>query len=457
MQTTQNFNAPGIHIVGGGLAGCEAAWQALKKNIPTYIYEMKKIQRSPAHHTENFAELVCSNSFKSMNESSTSGRLKAEMLKFDSIIISSAYKSKVPAGQALAVERTQLSKTVEDQLNSHPLFTRVDAEITELPSLAEMKKNNQYWIVATGPLTADGLSQYLKELLDPELTSLAFYDAIAPIISGDSIDMDIAFVQDRYGAEDTDGDYLNLPMNKEEYESFITEVKKAEYMPLHSFESTKYFEACLPIEVMAERGDETLRFGPMKPVGLMDVRTNEKPHAVIQLRKENGDGTMYSMVGFQTKMKWPEQKRVFTKIPGLKEAEFIRFGSVHRNTYFNSPKLLNKELATTKNPRLFLAGQITGVEGYTESSAVGILAGLFAATKINGEAFVPPPYDTIMGSLYQYVTSGCKGPYQPMNANFGLLPTVKKRMPKRDKKALQCSIAAQSFENYFVETFARTP
>lgn len=450
-------NSPGIHVVGGGLAGCEAAWQALQQNIPVYLYEMKKVKKSPAHQTENFAELVCSNSFKSMNESSTSGRLKIEMLALNSLIISSAYKSQVPAGQALAVERTQLSRHVEEALNSHSLFTRVDSEVIDIPTEQEMKNNNQLWVIATGPLTSDALSDHLKQLLDPSLTNLAFYDAIAPIVAGDSINMDIAFIQDRYGPEDDCGDYLNLPLNKEEYLEFIENVKTAEYMPLHSFESTKYFESCLPIEVMAERGIDTLRFGPMKPVGLVDKRTGTQPYAAIQLRKENGSGSMYSMVGFQTKMKWPEQKRVLSKVPGLEDAEFIRFGSVHRNTYFNSPKILQKDLSTLKNPRVFLAGQITGVEGYTESSAIGILVGLFAAAKYNETNFSPPPFDTVVGSLYQYVTMGCKGPYQPMNANFGLLPTIKKKMKKKEKKALQCSIATQSFESYFLEMFKRLP
>ncbi len=454
---TDTFKKPGLHIVGGGLAGSEAAWQAAHQGVPVFLYEMRDGKKStPAHKTSGLAELVCSNSFKSIRLNSVPGLLKFEMEQLNSVIIAAAKKAQIPAGQALAVDRLILSATVEEQLANTGCITRVAAEVTELPSKEEMEERGQAWILATGPLTSEPLYKYIQSNLLAESTDLAFYDAIAPVIEADSIDYEKTYFANRYEPEKDD--YLNIPLNKEIYDQFISDVQTAEYSPLHAFESTPYFEACLPIEVMAKRGPETLRFGPLKPVGLEDPKTGEIPHAAIQLRRENADATMFSMVGFQTKMKWPEQKRVFQKIPGLENAVFYRYGSVHRNSYLNSPKCLNENLSFCKNNRVFLAGQISGVEGYTESTAIGLLAGRLAAAMLEEAEFTLPPPSSVIGSLHHYVTKGVIGPFQPMNANFGLLPkleksdilkTGKKRMGRRDRRDLQCVLAKQKFEHYF--------
>jgi len=427
MQTSlDNFkNKPGLHIVGGGLAGSEAAWQAATQGIDVYLYEMRSEEVStPAHKTTGLAELVCSNSFKSLRLNSVAGLLKHEMELLDSVIIAAAKKTQIPAGQALAVDRLAMSAAVEQSLEQTGKVTRVNAEVKELPTKEQMIEHKQAWIVATGPLTADALYQYIQANLLEESTDLAFYDAIAPVIEADSIDYEKAYFANRYEPEKDD--YLNLPLDEKTYGEFIEDVQTAEYSPLHAFESTPYFEACLPIEVMAKRGKETLRFGPLKPVGLVDPQTGVIPHAAIQLRRENADATMFSMVGFQTKMKWPEQKRVFQKIPGLENAVFYRYGSVHRNSYLNSPKCLSPDLSFRRNARVFLAGQISGVEGYTESTAIGLLAGRLASALLSASGFSVPPEGSIIGSLHSYVTKGVIGPYQPMNANFGLLPRLTK-------------------------------
>ncbi|MFK7872881.1 MAG: methylenetetrahydrofolate--tRNA-(uracil(54)-C(5))-methyltransferase (FADH(2)-oxidizing) TrmFO [Oligoflexales bacterium] len=439
---------PTIHIVGGGLAGSEAAWQCLQNNCKVVMYEMRPLQQTPAHKTGGLAELVCSNSLKSKNPASAPGLLKQELRSLDSLILTSADQAEVPAGQALAVDREVLSHHVEQALTAHSDFTRVSKEIHSLPSIEEMENKNEAWIVATGPLTAEPLADFLRNLCGQE--SLAFYDAIAPILSTESINMDIAFRSDRYGTAG-EGDYINLPLNKEEYESFIQDVKDAEKMPLHKFESTGYFECCLPIEVMVERGDETLRFGPMKPVGLTDPRTGHRPWACLQLRQENKHGTMHSMVGFQTKMKWPEQRKVFSKLPGLEQAEFLRFGSVHRNTYVEGPEVMNADLSLKNHPRIFLAGQITGVEGYTESTCIGLLAGRLAAAKLHKTTFSIPPEDSVTGSLLRYVTVPQPGKFAPMNANFGLLPPIDKRKKegKSDRKARHADRIHKSFEAWY--------
>jgi methylenetetrahydrofolate--tRNA-(uracil-5-)-methyltransferase len=439
---------PHIHIVGGGLAGTEAAWQALQAGLPVTLHEMRPKVSTPAHKTGNLAELVCSNSMKSMLPHTAPGQLKAEMAAFDSLVIAAANIARVPAGMALAVDREVFSEAVTTRLAGHPLFTRVDEEVTTLPTPEELEARDEYWIVATGPLTSPALAKALEELTGGR-QRLYFYDAIAPVLAADSIDMTKAFRASRYG-EGEDGDYLNLPLTKDEYEAFIDAVLAAEYMPLHGFEDTKYFEACLPIEVMAERGRETLRFGPMKPVGLTDPKTGRWPWAVVQLRQENLDGTMFSMVGFQTKMKWPEQKRVFGLIPALADAEFLRFGSVHRNTYLKSPDVLAGDLSFKASPRVFLAGQVSGVEGYTESAAIGLLAGRSAAAKAQGKAFELPPRTTMIGALASYVTQGPLGDFSPMNANLGLLPAVDRRKgeSKADKKARQVGNAATAFSQY---------
>jgi len=410
---------------------------------------MRPVKMTAAHKTDGLAELVCSNSLKSLVEHSAPGQLKTDMTKLSSLIIEAAYHARVPAGMALAVDRLAMSAFVRERLSAQPLFTLEVGEISHIPTEEELTERNERWIVASGPLTSDGLSESLQKLCEGS-RRLHFYDAIAPVIEGDSIDRTIAFHASRYD-KGGDEDYLNLPLNKEEYEAFVDAVIAAEKMPLHAFEETKYFEACLPIEVMIERGRETLRFGPMKPVGLTDPRTGRWPYAAVQLRKENVDGTMFSMVGFQTKMKWPDQKRVFSMIPGLAQAEFLRFGSVHRNTYVNSPEVLNGDLSFKRNARVHLAGQITGVEGYTESAAIGLLAGRFAAAKSSETTFNPPPAESVIGSLYAYITKGIKGDYAPMNANFGLLPGVERKrgQSKEEKKMLQCQMAREAFDQWF--------
>lgn len=442
---------PVVHIVGAGLAGSEAAWQCVRQGIQVVLHEMRPTKSTEAHKTGRMAELVCSNSLKSTSESSAPGQLKFEMKAMDSLILSAAEKAAVPAGQALAVDRELFSGEIESRLQASGLFIRMDEEITELPSEAELIARNEIWIVATGPLTAAPLSAFLQSLFgNPE--NLYFYDAIAPTIAAESINMDEVFWGDRYG--EGDGDYLNLPLNQAQYDAFVREVAAAEKMPMHEFESAKYFQGCMPIEVMIERGPETPRFGPMKPVGFIDPKTGEQPWALVQLRKENKSGTMLSMVGFQTKMKWPEQKRVFGMLPGLAEAEFYRYGSIHRNTYVNSPLVLSPNLTLKANKRVLLAGQITGVEGYTESASIGLIAGRVAAGIIRGKEFKLPPVDSMIGGLLNYVTLGPPGEFQPMNANMGLLPRVKKQRSlrkKNERHELQCLNARNLFSSYTQE------
>lgn len=424
MQTAQPRDVvtgkPVVHVVGGGLAGSEAAFQVARCGIDVVLHEMRPVKMTAAHQTGNLAELVCSNSLKSMDECSAPGLLKTEMAAMDSLIIRAALKARVPAGQALAVDREAFAAAVKEGLIETGKVRISAGEVRELPADSEAAARNEYWILASGPLTSQPLAEAIQKLTGSS-QSLYFYDAIAPVLAADSIDMAHAFRADRYGEGDV-GDYLNVPLSREEYEAFIDAVIQSEKMPLHDFEEPRYFESCLPIEVMIERGRDTLRFGPMKPVGLTDPRTGRWPWAAIQLRQENLDGTMFSMVGFQTKMKWPEQKRVFSMIPALKEVEILRYGSIHRNTYLKSPEFLANDLSFKNSPRTFLAGQISGVEGYTESAAMGLLAGRACVAKITGEAFVMPPRETMIGALGHYVTFGCLGPYQPMNCNFGLLP-----------------------------------
>ena len=444
-----------IHIVGGGLAGSEAAWQVLSAGFPVTLHEMRPTQMTPAHKTGRLAELVCSNSLKSMSATSAPGLLKAEMVAFGSLVLRAANAAKVPAGQALAVDREIFSKFIEEALAGHANFTRLDHEVVALPTSAEMTARDEIWIVATGPLTSAPLAAELQRLTGDQ-DRLYFYDAIAPVIAADSIDLQHAFAASRYDREsdaESAGDYLNLPLNKAEYEAFIDALAAADYMPLHAFESTKYFESCLPVEVMVERGRETLRFGPMKPVGLINPKTGHRPWANVQLRLENTAGTMYSMVGFQTKMKWPEQQRVFALIPALRNAEFLRFGSVHRNTYLKSPEVLNPDLSVRGAPGLFVAGQITGVEGYTESAAIGLLAARAAVAKAQGLSFEMPPRDSMIGALVHYVTHGGLGDFQPMNANLGLLPHLERQRgeSKADKKGRQCLAAHERFQLYAMD------
>ncbi len=441
------------HVIGGGLAGCEAAWQLAKRGIPVCLHEMRPIKMTPAHQTGNLAELVCSNSMKSLAHDSAPGQLKREMLALDSLIIRSGHEARVPAGQALAVDRERFSQAISQALLETNRVERLHGEVCDIPTLDELELRDEVWIIATGPLTSDALASKVKALAGGA-ERLHFYDAIAPVIDAESINMDSAFFADRWQKGDDGGDYLNLPLNEEEYKRFIDAVAAAEKMPLHDFEDVKYFESCLPIEVMVERGRDTLRFGPMKPVGLTDPRTGRWPFANLQLRKENVDATMFSLVGFQTKMKWPEQRRVFGLIPGLESAEFLRFGSVHRNTYIKSPDALSDDLSFKSNPRVFLAGQITGVEGYTESAAIGLIAGRHAANKLRNKKRSNPPSDSMIGALVNYITVGPLGDYAPMNANFGLLPAIPKVRGhgKKDRQAEKVARAWRSFEAWLMKT-----
>jgi methylenetetrahydrofolate--tRNA-(uracil-5-)-methyltransferase len=413
-----------IHIVGGGLAGSEAAWQAAEAGVPVILHEMRPVRGTEAHQTEGLAELVCSNSFRSDDwEHNAVGLLHAEMRRCHSIILSCADVHQVPAGGALAVDREGFSAAVTAQLEAHPLITILREEVEGLPPA---DWNNV--IVATGPLTTPALSQAILDLTGEG--QLSFFDAIAPIIHTDSINMDIAWRQSRYDKEGPGGDkaaYINCPMNKEQYEAFIQALLDGPKTEFKEWESVPYFDGCLPIEVMAERGHETLRWGPLKPVGLTNPRDPlVKAHAIIQLRQDNALGTLYNMVGFQTKLKHGVQADVFRMIPGLENAQFARLGGLHRNTFINSPRLLDNALRLKAQPRLRFAGQVTGVEGYVESAAIGLLAGRFAAAQALGQELTPPPPTTALGALIDHITGGHLegGAFQPMNINYGLLPPM---------------------------------
>ena len=413
-----------INVIGAGLAGCEAAYQIAKRKINVKLYDMKPKKKSPAHKSNNFAELVCSNSLKAERVCSAAGLLKEEMRFFDSLLLKCADKAKVPAGGALAVDRDIFSKLVTDEINNNEFIEVVNEEVVKIP-------DDAITIIATGPLTSDKLSEDIANTFG---NSLHFFDAAAPIVTLESIDMDYAFYESRYGKGDGD-DYLNCPMNKEEYEVFYDALINAQRAPLHDFDvmDPKVYEGCMPIEVMAQRGKDTIRFGPMKPVGLTDPRTGHRPWAVLQLRKENVNGTMLNLVGFQTNLKFPEQERVFRLIPALKNAEFIRYGVMHRNTFLNSPVILRNDFSVKNSPNLFFAGQITGVEGYMESASSGIIAGINAANRLNNKSSVSLPETTMMGSLSKYISDSYVKNFQPMGANFGILPELENR--PRDKKA----------------------
>lgn len=440
-----------VHIIGAGLAGSEAAWQLAQSGIPVILHEMRGITKTDAHQTTDCAELVCSNSFRSNDhEYNAVGLLHWEMKQFDSIIMAMGDAHRVPAGGALAVDRDGFSAAVTQALTNHPLVTIVREEITSLPP--------SDWgptLIATGPLTGTGLANALREVTGEE--SLAFFDAIAPIVYKDSINFDIAWFQSRYGKGDVPSDaglgkdYINCPMNKDEYLAFIAELIGAPKTEFKEWEmNTPYFEGCMPIEVMAERGVNTPRFGPMKPVGLDDPRTGRWPYAVVQLRQDNALGTLYNIVGFQTKMKYAEQTRVFRMIPGLENAEFARLGGLHRNTFINSPKLLDSSLRLKSHPHIRFAGQITGCEGYVESSSVGLMAGRFIAAELRGQPLPVPPATTAMGALLHHITGGADADsFQPMNVNFGLFPPFDpdavKRIKGRDRKKLYTDRAKEDF------------
>ena len=412
---------PEIVIIGGGLAGSEAAWQAANRGIRVILYEMRPEKMSEAHTTGNLAELVCSNSLKSNELTNAHGLLKEELRRLDSLIIGIADKTRIPSGSALAVDRKEFSGMVTDAISSHPGIKVIREEISvplfDVPV-----------IIAAGPLTSEGLVSWIKRTIGDEL--IYFYDAVSPVISSDSINMDIAFRASRYNKGGAD--YLNCPMNREEYERFYNAMVVADKVPARDFEDIPYFEGCMPIEVLAGRGKETLLYGPMKPVGLKDLRTGEQPYAVIQLRQEDKYGQAYNMVGFQTRLKWPDQRKVFRMIPGLEQAEFLRYGSLHRNTFINSPLILDSSLRLKKVDNIYMAGQITGVEGYTESVSSGLLAGLSAAHYLKGNEFPPPPETTCMGALLNYVTSGSVQKFQPMNINWGLIAPLSVKIKNKD-------------------------
>ncbi len=418
-------------IVGGGLAGVEAAWQLAKAGIPVTLAEMKPIKFSPAHENENLAELVCSNSFKALRTSSAAGLLKAEMEKFDSICVECAKLCSVPAGGALAVDRDNFSTLITQKINDEPLITLIHKEIEKIP-------DNSNTIIAAGPLASEKLAEDIKNLCSG---ALSFYDAAAPIISAESIDMENAFKASRYGRGGAD-DYINCPMNKEEYELFYNELSNAQSAPLHHFDKRKgVYEGCMPIEVMASRGADTMRFGPLKPVGLTDPKTGHRPWAVLQLRRENSEGSMYNLVGFQTNLKFGEQKRVFSLIPALKNAEFVRFGVMHRNTFIDSPRHLNPDFSFKKRDNLYFAGQITGVEGYMESASSGIMAGINLVKKLKGEKPLILPSQTMIGALCAYISDDN---FQPMGANFGILPPLDCKI--KDKRERYEALAKRSLD-----------
>ena len=428
-----------ITIIGGGLAGCEAAWQIAERGCKIRLFDMKPHKFSPAHHSDHLAELVCSNSLRSNDPTSAVGLLKEEMRRCNSLIIREAHETEVPAGRALAVDRAMFAARITAILAAHPLVEIVREEILAIPPPADHPT-----ILATGPLTSEPLAASLAELTGKE--RLAFYDAIAPIVYADSLDMEIVYSKSRY--DDGPGDYLNCPMDRESYLRFITELANGEYMPLKDFEDVKYFEGCLPVEVIRSRGDDTLRFGPMKPVGLADPKTGRDPYAVVQLRKETREGTTYNMVGFQTKLTYPEQQRIFRLIPGMEKAEFARLGSIHRNTFVLSPEILRPTLQFITRPDLLLAGQLSGVEGYVESAAMGLLAGINAARIAIGDTPVIPPPETALGSLVNHLTKSDPKRFQPSNVNFGLFPNWEKKVKKKIRGLERSQIALKALEDW---------
>jgi methylenetetrahydrofolate--tRNA-(uracil-5-)-methyltransferase len=425
-----------IHIIGGGLAGCEAAWQVARAGIPAIVHEMRPTRSTDAHETDNLAELVCSNSFRSDDaDNNAVGLLHEEMRRCNSLILTAADQTKVPAGGALAVDRERFSQAVEDAIDGEPLITLVREEVTGLPP-ADWSSV----IVATGPLTSESLAAAVQQLTGED--SLSFFDAIAPIIYHDSIDFSVAWLQSRYDKGEG-ADYINCPLNQQQYTDLVQGMIDGDKADFKEWEATTpYFEGCLPVEVMAERGVDTLAFGPLKPVGLNDPRTPETAHAVVQLRQDNALGTLYNMVGFQTKLTHGAQKALFRTIPGLENARFARLGGLHRNTFLNSPRLLDQELRLNADSRLRFAGQITGVEGYVESAAMGLLAGRFAAAERHGDSLPTPPVTTALGALLGHITGGADAKtFQPMNVNFGLFPPLNQKMRKRERRPAKAARA----------------
>jgi len=446
-----------IHIIGGGLAGCEAAWQAAARGVPVTIHEMRPGRPTDVHKTDRLAELVCSNSFRGDKLDNAVGLLKEEMRRLDSLVMHAAELARVPAGAALAVDRELFARTVTQTVHEHPLITLSREEVTSIPAATPASPV----IIATGPLTSPDLSAAIVQLVGNE--HLYFYDAISPIVLAETIDMKVAFRASRWnrsirneagkacGADDGEGDYLNCPLTAEQYRAFYGALIAAESATVHDFDREKFFEGCLPIEVMAHRGEDTLRFGPMKPVGLTDPRTGRQPYAAVQLRQDNLAGDHYSLVGFQTQLKWGEQARVLRMIPGLEQAEFVRFGMVHRNTYINGPTVLHETWQTRADPALFFAGQISGVEGYVESAASGLLAGRNAAALARGEDLRVPPRTTAIGALAFYVSHANPHNYQPTNITFGIMEPPPADVRDRQKRKL--AIAERALAD--LETWTR--
>ncbi len=430
--------APTIRVIGGGLAGSEAAWQLAERGHDVVLHEMRPVVGTEAHKTDRLGELVCSNTFKSTETSNAHGLLKAEMRLLGSMILECADAARVPGGSALTVDRDVFSAAVHERVSAHPRIAVRRDEVTDLPSPG---------IVATGPLTSSALAERIRERLG--IDSLAFYDAIAPIVSHESIDHSVVFRASRYGKEtmegERDGAYLNCPMSREQYEAFIDTLTQADQASAHAFDAVPYFEGCMPAEEMARRGRDTLRFGPMKPVGLRDPRTGREAHAIVQLRMEDRAGRMWNLVGFQTRLRYPEQQRVFRMIPGLESAEFLRFGSIHRNSYLNAPAALAPHLASRDEPLTLFAGQLTGVEGYTESTATGIVAAINLSRMLAGDEPALPPPTTMLGALYRYLREADPAHFQPMNANFGLVDDLGVRV--RDKATKRAKLAERALEH----------
>lgn len=428
-----------VTVIGAGLAGSEAAWQLAKRGIQVDLYEMRPVRQTPAHHTDQFAELVCSNSLRANGLQNAVGVLKEEMRTLDSLILKAADTASVPAGGALAVDRHDFAGFVTDTLKNHPLVTVHNEEIKEIP--------DGLVIMATGPLTSPDLSASLKAFTGEDY--LYFYDAAAPILDGETIDREKVYLKSRY--DKGEAAYLNCPMTEEEFNLFYEELVKAEVVPLKEFEKEIYFEGCMPFEVIAQRGKKTLLFGPMKPVGLEDPKTGKRPFAVVQLRQDNSAGTLYNLVGFQTHLKWGEQKRIIQLIPGLENAEIVRYGVMHRNTFINSPSLLKPTYQARTRDTLFFAGQMTGVEGYVESAASGLLAGINAAKMVAGEELLVLPRETMLGSMAHYITTTDGKHFQPMNANFGLVPSLEdapKKMKKQERYERYANRALETIQQY---------
>ncbi|MED4401542.1 FADH(2)-oxidizing methylenetetrahydrofolate--tRNA-(uracil(54)-C(5))-methyltransferase TrmFO [Metabacillus fastidiosus] len=425
-------NSTIVNVIGAGLAGSEAAWQLAKRGIQVRLYEMRPVKQTPAHHTDKFAELVCSNSLRANTLTNAVGVLKEEMRMLDSVIIRSADDCAVPAGGALAVDRHEFADKVTDRVKNHPNVTVVNEEVTEIPEGPT--------IIATGPLTSQSLSEQLKTLTGEEY--LYFYDAAAPIIEKESIDMDKVYLKSRY--DKGEAAYLNCPMTEEEFDRFYEALIAAETVPLKEFEKEIFFEGCMPIEVMAGRGKKTMLFGPLKPVGLEDPKTGKRPHAVVQLRQDDAAGTLYNLVGFQTHLKWGPQKEVLSLIPGLENVEIVRYGVMHRNTFINSPNLLKPTYQYKGRENLFFAGQMTGVEGYVESAASGLVAGINAANLILGKELIEFPHETAIGSMSRYITTTNSKNFQPMNANFGIIAELPERI--RNKKERYEALANRALE-----------